>query len=271
MTFVFMIAPPTRVRPRLRRQVGSGAGDCLDARLLVVGDDRDVRLNRFGLAQNRHFAIDAQHFRHLLLKRLVAAFEVVANLVRLHVVLVEDLADRALRQARQTGMPGRFGRLPDVSRQQSCRPKLVRISHLLGLLAGQRHHPCAGSIRKSSAPCQAGGCRQAPTSRQTAPHDQGTVERSDGSPRSPHRRRRSTGWRDTPAGSVPVEPDTPTPFATVRSPPTRSSQSLRSQFRLPAEVLPSYPAVMLAFPADYSMWGPLGNRPQQVGSMESMY
>src|ERR1700688_4015024 len=43
MALVFMITRPSRVRPRLRRPVGGGAADRLDAWLLVVGDDRDVR------------------------------------------------------------------------------------------------------------------------------------------------------------------------------------------------------------------------------------
>jgi hypothetical protein len=91
------------MKPRLRRQIGRGAADRLDAQLLVVGDDRDVRPNNFVFAQDRELAIDAQHFRHLLLEGLVAALEVVADLVRLHVVSVEDLADRALRRSPQAG------------------------------------------------------------------------------------------------------------------------------------------------------------------------
>ena len=50
-------------------------------------------------------------------------------------------------EARQAGMPCRPGVVSDVTRQQPRCPKLVRISHLLGLLAGQRHHPCAGTVR----------------------------------------------------------------------------------------------------------------------------
>jgi hypothetical protein len=36
-----MITRPARMRPRLRWQVGGGAPDPLDSRLLIVGDDRD--------------------------------------------------------------------------------------------------------------------------------------------------------------------------------------------------------------------------------------
>ena len=154
MTLVFMIARPARMRPRLRRQVGGGAADRLDSGLLVVGDDRDVRLGTFGLAQDRDLAIDAQDLRHLLLESLVAAFEIIADLVRPHIVLVEDLADGALSEARQTGMSCRRGVLSDVTRQQPCCPKLVRISNLLGLLAGQRHHPCAGIVGNRRLPAR---------------------------------------------------------------------------------------------------------------------
>jgi hypothetical protein len=41
--------------------------------------------------------------------------------------------------------------------------------------------------------------------------------------------------------------------------------------RLRAVVLPSCLAVMLVLPSDYSMWEPLGNRLQLIGSTESMY
>src|SRR6202044_4054863 len=109
MTLVFMIARPARMRPRLRWQVGGGVPDRLDSGLLVVGDDRDVRLGTFAGAQNRDLTIDAQDLGHLLLEGIVAAFEVVAHLVRPHIVLVEDLKDRALSEERQAGMAGRLG------------------------------------------------------------------------------------------------------------------------------------------------------------------
>src|ERR1700709_901 len=131
--------------PRLRRQIGAGMVDRLDARLLVVGDNRNIRGTALALAQNPALAIDAQHVCHLLLKRRVAALEIVTHFVWLHFVLAEDLADRALSEARQTGMPSHLGVLPDVTRQKPRCPKLVRVSHLLRFLAGQRHHPCAAA------------------------------------------------------------------------------------------------------------------------------
>jgi hypothetical protein len=57
MTLVLMIARPARMRSRLRWQVRRGASDRLDTRLLVTGDDRDVRLDTFCRAQDRYFAI----------------------------------------------------------------------------------------------------------------------------------------------------------------------------------------------------------------------
>jgi hypothetical protein len=75
MAFVFMITRPACMQPRLRWQLGSGAADRLDARLLVLRDDRDVWLNSFARAQNRNLAIDAQDLGHFLLEGFVAAFE----------------------------------------------------------------------------------------------------------------------------------------------------------------------------------------------------
>ena len=100
--------------------------------------------------------IDAQHLCHLLLEVLVAAFKVVADLVGLHLVTVEDLADRALREAPQAGVARRLSVLSDVARQQPRRPKLVWVSDLLGLPAGQRHHPGAGLVGNRWLPAKPG-------------------------------------------------------------------------------------------------------------------
>jgi hypothetical protein len=155
MALIFMVTRPACMKPRLRDRSGAVLLIAWMPGFFLVGDDRDVRLDSFALTQDRDLAIDPQHFRHLPLEGLVAALEVVADLVRLHVVSVEDLADRGLRQAHQAGMPCCPGRLLDVSRQQPRGPKLVRISQLLGLLAGQGHHPCAGDVRAASRPLAA--------------------------------------------------------------------------------------------------------------------
>jgi hypothetical protein len=87
----------------LGRQVRGGRCDGLDTRFLVVRDDRHrvARLffrHRRCLLQESHLTINAPHFGHLLGKLGIALFQVVSHFVRLHLILVEDLAHRALRQ-----------------------------------------------------------------------------------------------------------------------------------------------------------------------------
>src|SRR5208282_1469751 len=121
----------------------------LNARLLIVGDDRQriARLlfcGRRGLLDELHFAIDAQNLRHLLLELRIAAFQVVADLVRLHFLLIEYLAHRALNQLGKASVPLRRPMLTRMAGEQSRRPQFVRIAELLGLAAGEVDNPCLG-------------------------------------------------------------------------------------------------------------------------------
>src|SRR5271170_7843203 len=89
-----------KVHAGLGRQVRRGRCDGLDTRFLVVGDDRHRvprLLLRHGrrLLQDFHLTINAQHFGHLFRKVGIALFQVVSHFVRLHFLLVEDLAHRA--------------------------------------------------------------------------------------------------------------------------------------------------------------------------------
>lgn len=88
VALIFMIAREGRVRAGLGRQIRGGRGDRLDAGFLVIGDDRNcvARLLLRGdrcLFNDLDLAIDAQNFRHLGFELGVAAFQVVAHLVRL--------------------------------------------------------------------------------------------------------------------------------------------------------------------------------------------
>ncbi len=88
VAFIFMIAREGRVRAGLGRQIRGGRGDRLDAGFFVIGDDRHrvarllLRCGR-GLFNDLDLAVDAQNFRHLGFELGVAAFQVVAHLVRL--------------------------------------------------------------------------------------------------------------------------------------------------------------------------------------------
>src|SRR6478672_3733882 len=146
MTFVLMIAREGRMNVRHGWQIRRRRSDDLDARLLVVGDDR-CRLRRLlfrfggGLFQDLDLAVDTQNLRHLLLELGVASFQVVAHLVRLDVLLAEDLAQRALDQMGETFVPCRRSALARMTGQKPRRPQLVRIAVLLGLIARQRYQP----------------------------------------------------------------------------------------------------------------------------------
>jgi hypothetical protein len=101
----------------LRRQVGRGIADRLQARLLVVGDDRDVAGSGLARAQNRDLAMDTEHFGHFCLERRVTSFEIVAHLVWLDLVAGKDLADRALNDGGHTRMSGGHGGPTRMARQ----------------------------------------------------------------------------------------------------------------------------------------------------------
>ena len=147
MTLVLVVARQGRMSAGCGRPVRGRRGDCLNAGLLIVGDDRH-RVARLllrggrGLPNKLHLAIDAQNLRHLLLELRVAAFQVVADLVRLYLLLVEDVAQRALSQLGKASVPLRR---PMLTRsEQSGRPQFVGIAEFLGLASD-------GGARRSTA------------------------------------------------------------------------------------------------------------------------
>src|SRR3954467_15553986 len=91
---VFMLAGKGRVHAGLRRQIGGGRSDRLNAWLLVVRDNRHS-IARVALREGRrlfqefHLAINAQHLRHFFREVGVAALQIVTDFVRLYVFLVE--------------------------------------------------------------------------------------------------------------------------------------------------------------------------------------
>src|ERR1700738_3115627 len=110
MALVFMIAREGRVPARLGRQGGGRGGDRLNTGLLVIGDDRNclARLLFCGgslLLDQLDLTIDTQDLRHLLLELRVAALQVIADLVRLYLLFIEDVAQRALSQFGKADVP----------------------------------------------------------------------------------------------------------------------------------------------------------------------
>jgi hypothetical protein len=101
--------------------------------------------------------VDVQHLLHLHVKLGVAALQIILDLMRLHGLRAQNLGNRSARQVLQTRMAGGPAMLADVLGQQARRPQLLRVPQLLGLLAGQRHHPSpcfGGQSRASAAPRQ---------------------------------------------------------------------------------------------------------------------
>lgn len=135
---LFVIAREGRMSAGFGRQVRRRLPDCLQARLLVVGDDSHclARLRRRGprFLQDLDLFVNAQDFRHFLFELGIVALEIIADLVRLHLSRVEDLADGALGQIGKAGMVG----------QKPRRLKLVRIAEVLGFLAGKNDQPFLG-------------------------------------------------------------------------------------------------------------------------------
>src|SRR3984893_1173631 len=147
MTLVLVVARKTGMGARFWRQVRTRARDRLQTGLLVIRDDRHRLAGLLlggSLLEDCDLAVDAQHFGHLLRKLGVAAFEVVAHFVWLHLLAIQDLADRALDQLGEALMTGGRSVLPRVAGQQPRRPQLVRIAELFRLLACQRHQPSLG-------------------------------------------------------------------------------------------------------------------------------
>ena len=149
IALVFMIAREGRVPAGLRRQVGGRGCERLDTGLLVIGDDRNciARLLFCGgslLLDQLDLTIDAQNLRHLLLELRVAALQVIADLVRLYLLLIEDVAQSALSEVGKADVRCGRGMLAHMTGEQTRRPQLVRIAEFLGLAAGKVHHPCLG-------------------------------------------------------------------------------------------------------------------------------
>ena len=64
--------------------------------------------------------------------------------MRLDLLLIEDLAQRALSRPGKAGVPLCRPMLARMARQQSCGPQFVRIAEILGLAAGEVCNPGLG-------------------------------------------------------------------------------------------------------------------------------
>ena len=162
----------------------------------------------------------------------------VAHLVRLDVLLAEDLAHRALDQVGETFVPGRRSALARMTCQQPRRPQLVRIAVLLGLVARQRHQPSLGFRRdrrllarsRSVIECRQRAIGQRPLD---AALDRLMMDAKSLSHRK--ERRLSRGRR---AAFAPAPPGAPPRFATAKELSTFQSPRRSSPTRPLAAILP---------------------------------
>ena len=144
-----MIAREARMFAGLRRQVWGGRSERLNARLLVIRDDRHFIAGLLfcggrGLSNELDLAIDAQNLRHLLFELRVASFQVIAHLVRFYFLPIEYVAQRALSQFGKAAVPLCRALLARMAGEESRCPQFVRIPEFLGLAAGEVHNPSLG-------------------------------------------------------------------------------------------------------------------------------
>src|ERR1700758_3602962 len=140
VALILVITGEGRMNTRLRRQVRHRRANRLHAGFLVVRDDSHgaAWLLRVGLFQNPDLFVDAEDVRHLFFEFGIAALQVVADLVRLHGVCVENFAYSPLPQFREAFVPGRRPIFARMAGQEARCPQLVRIAEVLRFLAGQR-------------------------------------------------------------------------------------------------------------------------------------
>ncbi len=97
-----------------------------------------------GLLQQRDLAVDAQDLGHLFVEQRIAAFQIIAHLVRLDLIRGENFAQRALSKIGEAFVSCRRPMFANVSCQKPRRPQLMRIAEILGFAAGKidNESPC---------------------------------------------------------------------------------------------------------------------------------
>ena len=140
MPDVFVVALHSLVFAWNRGEVLDGPADCLNTGLLVVADRDDVRTALFvvSLLLVRPFDkfIDVQHLPHLVLKLRITFLQIVGNLMRLHLVLVQDRPQLRAGNPWRRGMAVLGGVRPDMLPQLGDRPELcgqIQVLRFIGL------------------------------------------------------------------------------------------------------------------------------------------
>src|ERR1019366_2458768 len=125
MALILVITCEGRMNAGFRRQVRRRRADRLHAGFFIVRNDSHRVAWRVGLFQNRDLAVDAEDVRHLLFEFGIAALQVVAYLVRLNGMCVENFAYSPLHQSREAFVPGSRPIFARMASQEPRRPQLM--------------------------------------------------------------------------------------------------------------------------------------------------
>jgi hypothetical protein len=97
--------------------------------------------------QDLHAAINPQNLGHLFGEVGIAPFQIISHFVRLYFFLIQNLANRALRQIDEARMSFRRSVLARMTSQKPGRPQFVGVTEVLRPAAPQRHEPSLGLER----------------------------------------------------------------------------------------------------------------------------
>ena len=104
--------------------------------------------------QDLHLAINAQDLGHLFGEVGIAPFQIISHFVRLNFFLIQNLANRALRQSGEARVPFRRSVLARMTSQKPGRPQFVGVTEVLRFAARQRHEPSLGLERDPGFPAR---------------------------------------------------------------------------------------------------------------------
>src|SRR3990170_648744 len=142
VSLVFVVAKYRGMLAGHGRQILASVGNCLNARLLIIGKKcHHIRSFMIFAACQFHLFVYEEHLGHFRLKLRVPSLNVIGYLVRANLALPEYLGNRSSRQARKRRMPPVHAMLPYMLRQELSRPQLIGITKVLRLLTGQRYDP----------------------------------------------------------------------------------------------------------------------------------
>lgn len=147
-------------------QIRCGQSDRLNTRLLIDAGGVDgigSRIMNGTLLVDRDISVDHHDFLHLAVELGVPCFQVVANLVGLDLVLVEDAPHGAFASVGQVSEASGLGSFRRKPRQCGDASRPGRQAMILGLGARDAHHPGFGFIGEPRVHAAGGTCLSNPS------------------------------------------------------------------------------------------------------------